>query len=85
MLFASHLASHNLTPQTIKTYLAGIRHMQITLRFPELKEFSSLPRLRMVQAGLKRVYTHPKPLHNTKSTTPYYTSRTAANSGSLVY
>ena len=66
MLFASHLASHNLTPQTIKTYLAGIRHMQITLRFPELKEFSSLPRLRMVQAGLKRIYIHTQ----NPSTTP---------------
>lgn len=31
--------------------------MQITLGLPEPKEFSSLPRLRMVQAGIKRVHS----------------------------
>ena len=35
------LACQNLTPQTIKTYLAGIRHMQITLGLPEPVEISS--------------------------------------------
>lgn len=32
--------------------------MQITLGLPEPKESSSLPRLRMVQAGIKRVHAH---------------------------
>ena len=54
--FASFLANQKLSPQTIKTYLAGIRHMQITLGLPEPREFSSLPRLRLVQAGIQRVH-----------------------------
>ena len=54
--FASYLATQNLSPQTIKTYLAGIRHMQITLGLPEPRAFSSLPRLRLVQEGIQRVY-----------------------------
>lgn len=36
--------------------------MQITLGLPEPKEFSSLPRLRLVQAGIKRVYSQHTPL-----------------------
>jgi len=32
--------------------------MQITLGLPEPREFSSLPRLRLVQAGIKRVHAH---------------------------
>ena len=43
-------ATQNLSPQTIKTYLAGVRHMQITLGLPEPQAFSSLPRLKLVQA-----------------------------------
>ena len=54
--FASYLAAQQLSPQTIKTYLAGIRFMQITLGLPEPRAFSSLPRLRLVQAGIQRVY-----------------------------
>ena len=56
-----YAASQKLSPQTIKTYLAGIRHMQITLGLPEPKEFSSLPRLRLVQSGIKRVHAHNPP------------------------
>ncbi len=54
--FAAHLATKGLSPQTIKTYLAGIRHMQIVLGLPEPRAFSSLPRLRLVQAGIQRTY-----------------------------
>ena len=43
-----------LSPQTIKVYLSGIRHMQITIGFQELKEFSSMPRLKLVQSGIQR-------------------------------
>ena len=59
--YASYLASQKLSPQTIKAYLSGIRHMQITLGLPELKEFSSLPRLRLDQSGIKRVHVHNPP------------------------
>ena len=40
--FSSYLACKTLSPQTIKTYLAGIRHMQIMLGLPEPRAFSSL-------------------------------------------
>ena len=56
------MASEGLTPQTIKTYLAAIRYMQITLGLPEPREFSSLPRLRLVQAGIKRTHSQRVPL-----------------------
>lgn len=55
--FTSYLATQNLSPQTIKTYLAGIRHMQVSLGLPEPKEYSSLPRLRLVQAGIQRTHS----------------------------
>ena len=48
--------SEGLSPGTIKVYMAGIRHMQVTLGLPEPKEFSSLPRLRLVQEGIKRTH-----------------------------
>ncbi len=60
--YSSYLASQHLSPSTIKTYLAGIRHTQITLGLPEPKEYSSLPRLWLVQAGIKRVYSQKTPL-----------------------
>ena len=54
--FSSYLACQNLSPQTIKTYLAGIRHTQITLGLPDPKDFSSLSRLKQVQAGIQRTH-----------------------------
>lgn len=36
--------------------------MQITLGLPEPKEFSSLPRLRLIQSGIKREYAQHSPL-----------------------
>ena len=59
--FAAAMAKEGLTPQTIKTYLAAIRHMQITLGLPEPREFSSLPRLRLVQSGIKRTHSQRVP------------------------
>ena len=56
--FSTYLANQKLSPQTVKTYLAGIHHMQVTLGLPEPKAYSSLPRLRLVQAGIQR--THAK-------------------------
>ena len=37
---------------TIKTYLAGVCHMQVTLGLPEPRAYSSLPHLCLVQAGI---------------------------------
>lgn len=54
--FTTYLAGQNLCPQTIKTYLAGIRHMQVTLGLPEPRAYSSLPRLRLVQTGVARTH-----------------------------
>ena len=55
--FASFLGCQQLSPQSIKTYLSGIRHTQITLGLPDPRQFSSLPRLHLVQAGIQRMYT----------------------------
>ena len=48
--FATHLACQQLSPQTVKVYMAAIRHMQITMGLPEPREYSSMPRLRLVQS-----------------------------------
>ena len=61
--YATYLACQQLAPRTIKTYLAAIRHMQITLGLPEPREFSSLPRLRLIQTGIQCT-------HMQRSTTP---------------
>ena len=54
--FSIHLACQQLSPQIIKVYLSTIRHMQITLGLPEPREFSSMPRLRLVQSGIQRTH-----------------------------
>ena len=54
--YASFLANWSLTPQTINSYLSAVRNMQITLGLPDLREKSSLPMLKRVQAGIKRVW-----------------------------
>ena len=56
--FTAYMASQQLTPQTVKTYLAGIRHMQIMLGLSEPRAFSSLPRLKLVQSGIGNECTH---------------------------
>ena len=53
--FVSFLGGAWLVPSTIRTYLAAVRHMQIRLGFPEAREVSSLPLLKLVQAGVARV------------------------------
>ena len=55
--FVTYLACQHLSPQTVKVYLAAIHHMQITLGLPEPKEFSSMPRLRLVQSGIQHSYS----------------------------
>ena len=54
--FSAYLACQKLSLQTIKTYLAGVRHMQIVLGLPEPRQFSSLPRLKLVQSGIQRTH-----------------------------
>ncbi len=53
--FVAFLAQQGLAPNTIKTYLAGIRHAQIIRGHPEPRQDSKLPRLRLVQTGVKKV------------------------------
>ena len=51
--FVVDLARQGLTPTTIKTYLAAIRHAQIVRGLPELRQ-AGLPRLQLVQSGIRR-------------------------------
>ena len=53
--FVASLARQGLTPATIRTYLAGVRHAQIMRGFEEPRQHSTLPRLHLLQAGVKRV------------------------------
>lgn len=52
--FVTFLAREGLAPATIQTYLAAVRHAQIMRGYPEPREVSSLPRLRLVQTGVRR-------------------------------
>ena len=52
--FSTYMACQGLSPRTIKVYLSGIRHMQMVIGLPDPKEFTSMPRLRMVQSGIQR-------------------------------
>ena len=52
--FVAALARQGTSPATIRTYLAAIRHAQIVRGFPEPRQLSSLPRLRLVQNGVRR-------------------------------
>ena len=51
--FAAYLADEGLAPLTIKTYLAAIRNMQLSLGLPDPREQSSLPIMKRVQAGVR--------------------------------
>ncbi len=53
--FAAFLADQGLAPQTGKSYLAAVRNMQISLGLPDPRDQSSMPMLKRVQAGIKRV------------------------------
>ena len=55
------LAQEGIAPTTIKTYLAAIRHAQIIRGYPEPRETSSLPRLRLVQNGVRRERAESSP------------------------
>ena len=53
--FATYLATLELSPQTIKTYLSAARNQHVSLGFPDPRDQSSLPLLKRVQAGIQRV------------------------------
>ena len=55
--FVTALAREGIAPATIRTYLAAVRHGQIMRGFTEPRESSSLPRLRLVQNGVRRERT----------------------------
>ena len=52
--FITSLARDGIAPVTIKTYLVAVRHAQIVRGHPEPRESSSLPRLCLVQTGVRR-------------------------------
>ena len=52
--FVTALAREGIAPATIRTYLAAVRHAQVMRGLPEPRESSSLPRLRLVQSGIRR-------------------------------
>ena len=53
--FATYLAQRGLREQSVKTYLAAVRHLQLTMGLPDPRDSSALPRLRLVLAGIKRM------------------------------
>ena len=64
MVFATYLAGQGLTWQTIKVYLAAIRHLHLTLGFPFPGLEGPLPRLQLLLRGVRRISsrTHwPRP------------------------
>jgi len=60
--FVTYLARQNLSPQTIKTHLEGVRNTQIILGLPEPRAFSPLPHLQLVQIGVQRTFLQILPV-----------------------
>ena len=52
--YAAYLADAGLAPQTIKSYLAAVQDMQISIGLPDPRDQSSIPILKRVQAGINR-------------------------------
>ena len=52
--FVTSLAQEGIAPTTIRTYLAAVRHTQIIRGHAEPRESLTLPRLRLVQNGIRR-------------------------------
>ena len=53
--YAAFLADQGLASQTIKSYLSALRNLQLTLGLPNPREKSSMPILKRVQAGIRRI------------------------------
>lgn len=58
--FAAFLAQQGLSSQTVKTYLAAIRNLQISLGFPDPRDTSSLPHLKLVLMGIRRLQSRSR-------------------------
>ena len=54
--FVVFLARQGLEPSTIKSYLAAVRHVQISEGLPDIRQ-SALPRLQLVQTGIRREHS----------------------------
>ena len=52
--FVASLARQGLAPGSIRTYLAAVRHAQVVRGLPEPRQHSSLPRLQLLQSGVRR-------------------------------
>ena len=52
--YISHLANYGLAYGTIKTYLAAVRHLQISRDLPEPRA-EPMPKLALVQRGIQRL------------------------------
>ena len=52
--FTAYMVDSGLTPQTVKSYLSAIRNSQLLLALPDLREQSSLPMSKRLQAGISR-------------------------------
>ena len=55
MYFAAFLAGQGLRAQSIKTYLAAVRNLQLMMGLPDPRDTTSLPRLKLALTGIKRV------------------------------
>ena len=53
--FSAYLVDQGLSPQTGRSYLAAVRSMQVSLGLPYPRDQSSMPLLKRVQAGIRRV------------------------------
>ena len=53
--YSAYLADQGLAPQTCRSYLAAVRSMQISLGLPDPRDHSSMPILKRVQAGIRRL------------------------------
>lgn len=58
--FTVFLVQQGLSSQTVKTYLAAIRNLQISLGFPDPWDTSSLPRLKLVLMGIRRLQSRSR-------------------------
>ena len=57
--YVAYLANSGLAYQTIKTYLAAVRHAQIAKGLPEPKEVASMPKLKVVENRPEPWINHP--------------------------
>ena len=52
--YVAHLVNSSLAYQTIKTYLAAVRHQQIAKGLPEPKQLTSMPKLKVVENCVRK-------------------------------